>query len=81
MEAMASGLPCIVSKIRGNTDLIDEEGGYYIDPAREADILIKLERMRKCNTTLFSQHNVEKISDFGFDDVLPIMERIYRMER
>ena len=28
MEAMACGLPCVVSKIRGNVDLIDENGGF-----------------------------------------------------
>ena len=33
MEAMASGLPCIVSAIRGNTDLIDDGvEGYLCDP-------------------------------------------------
>ena len=33
MEAMASGLPCIVSKIRGNVDLVEEgKGGYLCDP-------------------------------------------------
>ncbi len=32
MEAMASGLPCIVSKIRGNTDLIEHgKGGFCCD--------------------------------------------------
>lgn len=33
MEAMASGLPCIVSKIRGNVDMVEDGvNGYYIDP-------------------------------------------------
>ena len=33
MEAMASSLPCIISRIRGNVDLIfDNEGGYLFDP-------------------------------------------------
>lgn len=33
MEAMASGLPCIASNIRGNTDLIENgKGGYLISP-------------------------------------------------
>lgn len=27
MEAMASGLPCVASKIRGNTDMLEESGG------------------------------------------------------
>ena len=32
MEAMASGLPCVVSKIRGNVDLVEEgKGGYLCD--------------------------------------------------
>ena len=30
MEAMASGLPCIVSDIRGNRDLIDDKKGGYL---------------------------------------------------
>lgn len=33
MEAMAAGLPCVASKIRGNTDLIDEgKGGFLCNP-------------------------------------------------
>lgn len=33
MEALASGLPCIVSKIRGNVDMVqDGVNGFYIDP-------------------------------------------------
>ena len=31
MEAMAAGLPCVVSDIRGNRDLIDEQGGKKLD--------------------------------------------------
>ena len=33
METMASGLPCIASKIRGNTDMVlDGEGGFTCSP-------------------------------------------------
>lgn len=33
MEAMAFGMPCIVSRIRGNCDLIEEgRGGYLFEP-------------------------------------------------
>ncbi len=33
MEAMAAGLPCVVSGVRGNTDLIGEgEGGFVVKP-------------------------------------------------
>lgn len=31
MQAMASGLPAAVSRIRGNADLIDEKGGFLFD--------------------------------------------------
>lgn len=40
MEAMAAGLPCIVSKIRGNVDLIDSDD-YYL-PANPSDIARKI---------------------------------------
>lgn len=46
MEAMASGLPCVVSQIRGNTDLIGErQGGLLIAdqrPLRYAQAIQKL---------------------------------------
>ena len=32
MEAMASGLPCIASNIRGNSDLLGEDYEYLLDP-------------------------------------------------
>ena len=32
MEAMASGLPIIASRIRGNSDLVSAEGGTLVDP-------------------------------------------------
>ncbi len=32
MDAMASGLPCAVSRIRGNMDLIDSEERILFDP-------------------------------------------------
>lgn len=31
MEAMSCGLPVVASNIRGNCDLVDEEGGYLFD--------------------------------------------------
>ncbi|KWY17920.1 glycosyl transferase, partial [Enterococcus faecium] len=39
MEAMASGLPCIASKIRGNVDLLVEGKGGYLVPAKDAELV------------------------------------------
>lgn len=60
MEAMACGLPCVVSRIRGNVDLIkDEEGGFLCDVkdvylyAKKISLLVDdcdlREKMRKNN--------------------------------
>jgi len=85
MEAMGSGLPCIVSAIRGNTDLIDEHGGQVFDPhsVEECEKAIRAmmkktdndrERMGACNR--------EKIvGEFGIRRVEEIMRRIYTDRR
>lgn len=40
MEAMACGLPCVASEIRGNVDLINEDkNGYLFNNKRENDLL------------------------------------------
>ena len=46
MEAMAAGLPCVVSNIRGNVDLIENsKGGFLFDPRNEADAKLAIERL------------------------------------
>lgn len=37
MEAMASGLPCVVSRIRGNVDLIEESENGFLCDAEDID--------------------------------------------
>ena len=37
MEAMASGLPCVASKIRGNVDLIEDGVGGYLRAPNDVD--------------------------------------------
>lgn len=63
MEAMASGLPCFVGKIRGNTDLIDEMGGYFIDPKNILEIRHVISRGKE-NCSDMGAYNLKKISKY-----------------
>lgn len=74
MEAMASGLPCIVSKIRGNTDLIeDKKGGFLCEPAdingfaAAIDALYKdialREEMKNFNLNKIKNFNILTVKD------------------
>ncbi len=76
MEAMASGLPCIVSKIRGNVDLIDESTGRVIDNTVEAwaEALNGVDGMPLCDMGHAAK---VRISDFGCDKVNNVMRGIY----
>lgn len=75
MEAMASGLPVACSRIRGNTDLIDDEGGTLFDPACVDECRAAIQ---KCmSMTCAGAHNAEKIREFGSNAVNSYMKAIY----
>jgi glycosyltransferase involved in cell wall biosynthesis len=72
MEAMASGLPCIASKIRGNVDLIQDGVGGFLCPAKSieafADAIKKLaidsalrDAMKKNNLQTIKKYDTEVI--------------------
>lgn len=65
MEAMASGLPCVVSKIRGNIDLIDENGGALFDPYRIDECKATLRKVISDDRKKISVYNLEKIKKFS----------------
>ncbi len=79
MEAMACGLPCVVSKIRGNTDLIDDgKGGILFDDETMVaqDILQLLESDTVRRT--MSMYNLSKIKSFSREEVEKKMRCVYR---
>lgn len=83
MEAMASGLPCVVSKIRGNTDLLENtEGGFLCDPqdatefAEKLTILASDAELRE----KMGRNNLTTIQRFGTETVLNEMRKIYDTE-
>jgi len=81
MEAMASGLPCIASRIRGNVDLIEEGLGGYLIPASDLDGFSHAINKVSTDTSLrtaMSKYNREQIRNFDISIVKDSLEKIYR---
>lgn len=81
MEAMASGLPVIASRIRGNADLVDDEGGELFDPTsvdncRKAirNIIAKSQEDRSAA----GLYNRNKIKHFDSETVENAINDVYR---
>lgn len=61
MEAMASGLPIVCSRIRGNVDLIEDgENGYLCDPGSDEEFTVKILTIYENN-----QKNHKILADIG----------------
>ncbi len=83
MEAMASGLPCVVSKIRGNTDLLENTGGGYLcgvndisDFSEKINYLASNPVLRKNMGT----NNLQIIKQFSSEMVKEEIKNIYSVE-
>ncbi len=78
MEAMAAGLPCIASRIRGNIDLLDDnQGGYLCDPS---DIDQFVSAIKKCDVNtrhLFGDYNTNAIKQYDIHVVEEEIRKIY----
>lgn len=80
MEAMASGLPCIASKIRGNTDLIEVgKGGFLCTPTDSDSFAAAINTL--CGNPLLcakmSEFNKAKIKEFDTSVVETEIRAIY----
>ena len=80
LEAMASGLPCVVSNIRGNIELIDENGGVLFDPNSLEKCEEAINLILKSDLEKMSGYNTEKIKMFSSETVNEIMLDIYEKE-
>lgn len=83
MEAMASGLPCIASKIRGNVDLLEDEKGGYLVPVDDVGIIAERIHGLASDESLrrkMSERNLVRILNFDTAKVKEIISEIYREE-
>lgn len=80
MEAMACGLPCIVSKIRGNVDLLENgKGGYVFECMDINDISDKIRNLinnRKL-IDIMKEYNLKAIKSYDVSVVKNELEKIY----
>lgn len=80
MEAMINKLPCLVSNIRGNVDLIDDGKGGYIFNPKDVTSLVNGILMLADEETLrkkMGEYNYKKIKPYVRDKVKEEIKAIY----
>ena len=77
MEAMASGLPVVCSRIRGNVDMIDEKGGKGFDPFDSDSCMDAIKTVLNGDFSGFGRYNSEKSAVFNENAIIEQMRRIY----
>ncbi len=85
MEAMAAKLPCVVSDIRGNRELMDDAWAqeFLFQPENLAQICKALDRMlhKKEQWQLYGERNQNKIQYYRLPVVQKRMKQIYQEMR
>lgn len=77
MEAMASGLPVVCSRIRGNTDLIEEGSGALFDPHSVEDCASVIRTMLENDLEEVGQSNKESVARLAVGQINQSMNRLY----
>lgn len=81
MEAMASGLPCIASKIRGNVDLVDEGNGGYLCQPDDLNLFrsaLNESVTNKDKLQSFGQYNRCKVASiFAVEHIMDKLHKVY----
>ena len=80
MEAMATGLPTVVTNCRGNRDLIiNDQNGYVVEINDEiafSQAIMKLYNSKKIMNN-FGEKNIQLIRKNSLENVMKEMEKIY----
>ena len=69
MEAMSSGLPVVCGDIRGNIDLIDDNGGVLFSPHSIEGCQSAILQLLSSDKQQMGAHNIYKIKQFSLDVV------------
>ncbi len=78
MEAMACGMPCACSRVRGNTDLIEEgKGGYFFSPSNVLELISAVRSIAEGDRAAMGAHNREAIRAFSIEPVFAETRRLY----
>lgn len=83
MEAMASGLPCVVSAIRGNTDLIDDEKGGFMYDVTDVDGFAEGIKRICADSELrqkMGKYNLIKINEFDINASKSAFYSVFKQE-
>lgn len=83
MEAMASGLPCVASKIRGNTDLLEGANGGFLCETNDISAYaeaINLLANDKAMRRAMGSNNLTAIQKFGFETATDAIRKVYDAE-
>ena len=77
MEAMSAGLPCVVSEIRGNVDLIDSKGGFLCNNLSDYISALKILLNDVKIMEELGCYNLSKIKDYDISIVKKKVNDIY----
>ena len=83
MEAMAAGLPCVVSNVRGNRDLINQgDGGYLCAPGNAAAFAGAIQTLLNdpALRRRMGERNRREMQKYSLKAVLDEMSALYRQE-
>jgi glycosyltransferase EpsD len=81
MEAMAVGLPLVVTNCRGNRDLVrDGENGYVVEIDDVSGFVNAIERLYRSKELRrrFSGGNIDFVRKYALDSILSEMAKIYK---
>lgn len=77
-EAMAAGLPAVVSDIRGNRELIDEGlGGYRVEANDYKAWADTIDKIIKADKKKMGKYNQNKIKSYDLSCVSALMRKVY----